>query len=213
MHIDNLLFILLVLIAMLFRWLASAASKANKSAQEQRERSSTPTPPPLPRAPAESDTDRIRRFLEALGQPAGSEPPRRAVPRTDVAPRPVAPIAPAGEMIAGWPRKRRGAEPKRIFLPGTGPVVVTTEQPPARSIPTPAFEVQQTTAAPESPPPAPTATQLYAAATKPVGTQVERKIDIATLIASGSSLREAIILREVLGPPRSLQPVDAIGSA
>jgi hypothetical protein len=34
------------------------------------------------------------------------------------------------------------------------------------------------------------------------------KADIATLLASKFSLREAILLREILGIPRGLQPLD-----
>jgi hypothetical protein len=33
-------------------------------------------------------------------------------------------------------------------------------------------------------------------------------MDIATLLASKTSLREAILLREILGTPRGLQPLD-----
>ena len=79
-HFDNWLFILLIAVAMLFRWLASLASKASKGSDETDERSTStpPTPGPartVPRAPVESDEQRIRKFLEALGQPAGSQPP------------------------------------------------------------------------------------------------------------------------------------------
>jgi hypothetical protein len=34
------------------------------------------------------------------------------------------------------------------------------------------------------------------------------KSDIATLLASNSNLRQAIILREIFGPPRGLQAMD-----
>jgi hypothetical protein len=36
------------------------------------------------------------------------------------------------------------------------------------------------------------------------------KTDIATLLASKSSLRDAILLREILGTPRGLQPLDVM---
>ena len=36
------------------------------------------------------------------------------------------------------------------------------------------------------------------------------KTDIATLLASSSGLRDAIILREIFGPPRGLQALDAM---
>jgi hypothetical protein len=35
------------------------------------------------------------------------------------------------------------------------------------------------------------------------------KTDIATLLASKSSLREVVLLREILGTPRGLQAMDA----
>src|SRR5207247_11205029 len=37
--------------------------------------------------------------------------------------------------------------------------------------------------------------------------------DIATLLRSPRGLRSAIILREIFGPPRSLQPLDLVRSA
>ena len=36
------------------------------------------------------------------------------------------------------------------------------------------------------------------------------KINVATLVGSKSSLREAILIREILGPPRGLQALDAM---
>ena len=77
LHLDNWLFILLIAVAMLFRWLTSVASKASKGSDETDERS-TSTPPtagparsasPARTTPVESDEERIRKFLEALGQP------------------------------------------------------------------------------------------------------------------------------------------------
>jgi len=35
------------------------------------------------------------------------------------------------------------------------------------------------------------------------------KTDIATFLSSKSSLRDAILIREILGPPRGLQQLDA----
>jgi hypothetical protein len=43
------------------------------------------------------------------------------------------------------------------------------------------------------------------AATRTIGKTEETKIDIATLLASTSGLRDAVILREILGPPRGLR--------
>ena len=206
MHLDNLLFLLLVLVAMLFRWLASAASKANKSTQEQRDRRSTTTPPPLPRAPAESDAERIRRFLEALGQPAGAAPPPPAVPRTDVPPRPIMSVKPPREMVAGPLPRGRAVESKKIFVHEKSRSVQRVA-PPLPSQPA-AFDVQH-----EAAPQLPTPIKPSLAATRLPNAPTERKIDIAALIASGAGLRDAIVLREILGPPRSLQPLDLTGTA
>jgi hypothetical protein len=38
-------------------------------------------------------------------------------------------------------------------------------------------------------------------------------IDIATFLGSRAGLRNAIIIREIFGPPRSLQPLDLVGSS
>ena len=56
------------------------------------------------------------------------------------------------------------------------------------------------------------AAEAYAIATQPISKSVETKIDLATLLRSTSGLRDAIILREIFGPPRSLQPLDLVGT-
>src|SRR5207244_11753298 len=93
--LDNLLFFLLIAAAALFQVLSKAVSKAGK---KQSDETSTPPTPPKPpqvrRAPTASDADRIRKFLEALGQPPTSTPPAPVAHRTDISPRPVAPVQP-----------------------------------------------------------------------------------------------------------------------
>src|SRR3954467_6503599 len=93
--LDNLLFFLLIAAAALFQLLSKAITKAKKSDSNDTPSSPTPqTPRPIQRAPSESDADRIRKFLEALGQPPSSTPPSPVVPRTNVPPRPLAPVQP-----------------------------------------------------------------------------------------------------------------------
>jgi hypothetical protein len=54
-----------------------------------------------------------------------------------------------------------------------------------------------------------TAVQSDATASQVVAKRAGSKTDIATLLGSKSSLREAILIREILGPPRGLQSLDA----
>src|SRR5438876_4995737 len=108
--LDNLLFFLLIAVAALFQLLSKAVSKAGKS--DSNETSSLPrpqTPRPIQRAPRESDADRIRKFLEALGQPPSSTPPAPVLPRTDIPPRRLAPVQPPPVIPGMWrlPRERR----------------------------------------------------------------------------------------------------------
>src|SRR4029079_19054372 len=95
--IDNLIFLLLVAIAALFRLLTKAAGSKRESTTEDDE-STFPEPDPsrqqqqqLPRARPQSDDEQIRKFLEALGQPRTANVPPPVTPRTNVPPRPVAP--------------------------------------------------------------------------------------------------------------------------
>jgi hypothetical protein len=102
--------------------------------------------------------------------------------------------------------------PREIRLPGQ--IAPTREartfQP--RVAEAPAFEVQQGQPLLEPSPVIKTAAEAYAIATKPIAKSADAKIDIATLLRSTSGLRDAIILREIFGPPRSLQPLDLVGS-
>src|SRR2546430_14663654 len=96
MHFENLLFILLIAMAALLRLLATKAGNAKKGPRKV-DRGPTITPKigeSIRRARVESDEERIRNFLEALGRPATPKPPPPIVPRTDIPPRPVAPVRP-----------------------------------------------------------------------------------------------------------------------
>jgi hypothetical protein len=60
----------------------------------------------------------------------------------------------------------------------------------------------------QQPPVIKTPVEAYTA-TQAVAKRADFKMNIATLLVSKSSLREAILLREILGPPRGLQALDA----
>ena len=198
-HFDNFLFLLLVVVAVLFQFLAKVAGKKNK---DQTKRTSTPrTPAPSQRAPTGSDEDRIRKLMEALGQPPTARPPPPVVPRTDISPRPLAPVKPPiSQPPPPWrlPRKERG-KPEAIAKEKSAlPVITRVEKIiPPKITGSPAFEIQE---APEA----------YAATTRPISKTEERRADIAALLASTSGLRDAVILREILGPPRGLRAIEAM---
>jgi hypothetical protein len=213
-HLENLLFLLLLVVAGLFQLLGRAARKGSTDEQAKPTPKPRPTAPrPIPRAPVESDQERIRKFLEALGQPTASRPPPPVTPRTDIPPRPLAPVQPpipqVWKVIREERRKpdviRRETPPPEIArrVEKISPPVITGA---------PAFEVHQGPLPIETPPIPKTPVETYAAATRPIAKGVELKTDIATLLASKSGLRDAIILREIFGPPRSLQLLDLVGN-
>jgi hypothetical protein len=206
-HLDNLLFLLLVAVAVLFQFLAKTAAKAKR---DQTKRPSTPiprTPTPMRHAPTSSDEDRIRKLMEALGQPPTSRPPPPVVPRADIPPRPLAPVQPP--TVYPPPPWKLTREERRKRL------VILRENLQPRSkegaekiserkmTDEPAFEINEgplSVATPIIKEPV----EAYAA-TRTIGKTEAAKIDIATLLASTSGLRDAVILREILGPPRGLR--------
>jgi hypothetical protein len=196
-HLDSLLFLLLVAVAVLFQFLAKTAGKTGK---DQTKQTSTPiprTPTPMRRAPTESDEDRIRKLLEALGQPPTSRPPPSVVPRTDIPPRPLAPVQPP---ISPFSQGRREKSRKREMIPKEIPAPRSV-----RGAEKPAFEVHERPLPIATPPIFKAPAETYAGVTPPIAKAEERITDIGTLLASTSGLRDAIILREILGPPRSLR--------
>jgi hypothetical protein len=81
--------------------------------------------------------------------------------------------------------------------------------PPPAPTPATPFEVHQALPADLQQPPIITVpVETFAAANQTLARRADFKMDIATLVASKSSLREAILLREILGTPRGLQPLD-----
>jgi hypothetical protein len=199
-HLDSLLFLLLVAVAVLFQFLAKTAGKAGK---DQTKQTSTPIPrtlTPMRRAPTESDEDRIRKLLEALGQPPTSRPPPPVAPRTDIPPRPLAPVQPP---ISPFSQLRREKSRKREIIPKEIPRPQPVRG--AEKMVPPAFEVEEGSF-PITPPPifkAPA--EIDAGVTPTIVKAGERRTDVTTLLASTSRLRDAIILREILGPPRGLR--------
>jgi hypothetical protein len=218
-HLDNLLFLLFVALAIFFQILTRAATKSGRRPGDTKRRSTSPSQMsrPLSNEPDETDQQRIRKFLEALGQPTTSKPPPPVAPRTDIPPRPVVPIEPPPHMQSfPIPRRRSTTQPpdlpREIKLPGqiTPTREARTFRPKVAE--PPVFEIRQGPPSLEPSPVIKTAAEAYAIAIQPISKSAEAKIDVATMLRSTSGLRDAIILREIFGPPRSLQPLDLVGN-
>lgn len=186
---DTLIFLVLAGIALIFKWLTGQASGGSDS----------PAPPTpndkAPRAPAQSEEERVRRFLEALGAPPGTKPPARINPRKAIERRTIQPAPrPAPKT------KRRWAQP----LPP-----LTTVPPP------PPFPVEMAPVAREAvPPPTPLSSGPLPLPTDRITlpSRSPNLLSLGKMLRSPGSVRRAIVLREILGPPRGLHPSSELGN-
>lgn len=183
---DTIIFLVLAGIALVFKWLTKqgagekegpAASPPNESAQ---------------RPPPQSEQERVRRFLEALGAPPGTEPPPPVRPRQVVPRRVVTPAAPASRK--GTNRKWEQPLPPLTTAPLPPPIVL--EAPPA-SAPSPAPPVLVS-------PPLPA--RIFPAGPAAPAPRLAQVGSLGELLRRRGAIRQAVVLREVLGPPRGLQP-------
>jgi hypothetical protein len=211
-HFENFVFVLLVIGFYLFQALLSAAAKTKK--RDRTKSTSTTRPPPsLRRTDSESDQERIRKFLEALGQPTTNKPPPPVAPRPTYQ-RPI--VVPKREAQFGKrsilsPLPPLTTRPPDLPESSPPPLVVAQRE---RSVvgpkaDLPAFEIHETAR------PITEAEVKGAFAQTAVSARSkssDKTIEIAGLLRSTSGLREAIILREIFGPPRSMQPVDLVGT-
>src|SRR4051812_32487677 len=119
-NLETLLFFLLMAGVGLLRLLVKKAGGETADA-DPAEPPPPRTAPPLPRPAIEGDEERIRKFLEALGQPTTSVPPRRVTPRSQIPPAPkptvVRHLPPVGSPLPPL-TTRPAALPRRIRLPG-----------------------------------------------------------------------------------------------
>jgi hypothetical protein len=177
--------ILLIIAAItLIRWLISKGKADAQNTESQ--------PPPPPSQPitrggeTQTEEERIRKFLEALGQPAGSAPPKVMPRRRAVQPKifsPLPPLTTAPPPLPEAPQIRTATPPPPLPI----------EWAAKRSL-TPDFEVREV-ARQTSSEPLPETRRTAAARIK---------------LGTPQDLRTAIVLREIFGPPRSLQPFDPV---
>jgi hypothetical protein len=180
-------FLLLIVFVALVRWLAS------KAKQTQNQQTPPPSPPPsrpIPRGDSQTEEERVRRFLEALGQPPGTTPPKVVTRQRPTRPDLVSPLPPlttAPPPLVAAPRRTR-------VMPPPLPVGTTTWKAP--TVPEPAFEVHDV------------ARQALSEPSPEIRRAVRVSFDSRIKLGSPADLRTAIVLREIFGPPRSLQPPD-----
>ena len=191
---DTLIFFVLAMIALVFKWLTKLGAEKNES---------QPPPSPnnrTPRPPAQSEQERVRRFLEALGVPPGTEPPapirrREVVPRRASTPPRTSPKRPV---------QSKWQQPLPPLTTSPLPPPVVTEIPPPAPI-----------APPSAPPPPPPVQPLPAAIRRSEVTptvSLRPSISLGELLRRRESVQQAVLLREILGPPRGLQaPAQRIG--
>ena len=190
---DTLIFLVLAGLALIFKWLTRQASDDSEKPEPPSPNEQAP-----PRPPAQSEEERIRRFLEALGAPPGTRPPPPVRPR-----RSVTPASPPAQR----PRTRRG------WVQPLPPLVTTPADlaPPPRG--TPPLEPVVVPPIPAAPPPqivTPSAPLPMPRATAPLRAVPPQSL--GALLRNRGSVRQAIILREVIGPPRGLQALDDLRS-
>src|SRR5438132_7800056 len=143
MHWDqNIIFIIIAAIIGISRLVSRISEESKKQSQGRRQPPPQPpqTPQPIRRIQPKTDEERVREFLEALGQPAGAAPPPKAQPRTQIPPRPLAPVQPPASVRPfGKPEFRTWREqakeivvlqqPTKITPPAIKPVIVPSVVP------------------------------------------------------------------------------------
>ena len=210
MHWDqNIIFIIIAAIIGISRLVSRISEESKKQSQRRRQ-----PPPPQPKMPQpiqrtrpKTDEERVREFLEALGQPAGAAPPAKVQPRTQIPPRPLAPVQPPASMRPfGKPEFRTWREqakvvlqqPTKIAPPEIKPVIVPSVVPAEASEPGTwiAQEEAQTGAA---------AKMAVARTDDQPSIRASAAAIWKRTLRSPDAVRTAIVLREIFGPPRGVQ--------
>ena len=188
--------IILVALAIGFlRWLVSQKGRAGKDVSPTPE---TPTQS-IPRSDNQTEEERIRRFLEALGHPPGAKPPpavaRRTSPRGTVSHVPPPLRSPLPPLTTVPPPLPAGIEsrtqppplPQRVELRKFTPAIASDM----------VFEI-----------PAPSGANDPASLSRRANVSAAGPSDLLVRLATRQGLRDAIVLREIFGPPRSMQSAE-----
>jgi hypothetical protein len=210
MHFDqNIIFVIVAAVIGISRLVArikedsrKQSQRRDRQAQAQGQQRQAPQQPPSVFTRPKTDEERVREFLEALGQPAGTTPPPKVQPRTDVPLRPVAPIPPPPLARPFSPVLLRPVAEKarKIFTPA--PIV-----PPLPTASSEAAEPGDWLRDEEKVEAAATRFENAAIAQADVGAAPGDGSDPnwKIFLRSHDSIRVAVVLREILGPPRALR--------
>ena len=220
MHWDqNIIFIIIAAIIGISRLVARISEESKKQSQPRRQPAQpSPSPPEIPqpiqRMRPKTDEERVREFLEALGQPAGAPPPPKIQPRTQIPPLPLAPVQPPASM-------RPLAKPEfRTWREQAKEIVVL--QPPTKATPP---EIRRVVVPPHVPAEANEPGAWIAqeeaqtgAATKLAIARTDDRTSVRVsadtiwkqTLRSPNAARTAIILREIFGPPRGVESTNFV---
>jgi hypothetical protein len=235
---EQLIFLVVIAVVGLLQWIARIVQERREAEAEKRGQSGAPPPPvvgaPPQRTPRNvTEEERVRKFMEALGVPtapaptAPPEPPRQTAPtpppQRQQQPRPAKP--PRTRPIDPFPLPRSAPKPPplptqqfpqpQVTVPAAPPtyqrpIVLPTAETtmfrPARTSTAAQRQVEEDAYAlnvasayePSAPPTTSTAAPV---ATSGISA-------VAARLATQDGLREAIVLREIFGPPRSMQAGD-----
>jgi hypothetical protein len=210
---EQIFFAILIGVVALLRLVMQAAEKKRNAEAAKRAAPKLPQAnAPVPRAPAQSEEERVRRFMEALGVPTTNAPapraPRRVVvPKSTERPkRKIMPIDPFPAPRSNFPTPPIEAPPPVVIAAPPPPLPpVVAARPPRSSSAAPAFNVTDIQWGSEQ------ASQPDAVS---AGAGVVRQQVVgaeqswAARLVSAQGARDAIVLREIFGPPRSLRPFD-----
>lgn len=209
-HLENLLFLLLLVVGALFQLLARAARKTDANDVNETTKSPPQPPKPIRRARPESDQERVRKFLEALGNPPAAAPQPGTADRSKYRkPRVLPRIPPIGPPLPPLVTRPPPDVPSEFEVHHEPVPVRVGESRAAQPSTQPVFEVHES-AAPTAPTPIPSGPIPHAIVAQSQAVVARRAVAAPALLQSTSNLREAIVLREILGPPRALQAFDLL---
>jgi hypothetical protein len=215
MHWDqNIIFIIIAAIIGISRLVSRISEESKKQAQRRRQPPQPPhpqpeMPQPIQRTRPKTDEERVREFLEALGQPAAAAPPPKIQPRTQIPPRPLAPVQPPASMRPfGKPEFRTWREEAKKIVVLQQPPKIAPPQIKRVVVPSvvPAEANESGTWIAQDQAQTDAATKMAIARTDD---QRSVRASADTIwkrtLRSSDTVRTAIVLREIFGPPRGVQ--------